>query len=119
MAKKAEKAQASVGTSPSFKVMPMDNRATICDYNQNLLGDVVGGLKVGQKVSLRVTGEVTKLEEHYSSSKRGEYGDPYGNRCEIELKPTSVSVGSGNMVGEINREKKKRGGGYYDDEEGD
>lgn len=123
MAKQGKKAGAnqrgpSLAETP-MKMPPQDNRATICDYNQNLLGGVIEGLKIGQKVTLQVRGEVSKLEERYTKSKNGSYSDPYNNRCEIELVPTSVSVGGGSMVSQMNSERKKRGGSHYGDDEGD
>lgn len=91
------------------------NTANICDYNQNLLSDVVKQVKVGTPVSLSLKGKVTRIEEQYGSGM---------DRCEIGLEPSAVTLAGGgrsrddeSMVDQMNREQRQKAGQYDYDEE--
>lgn len=107
--------EATVTKGPKAPPPPPDE-AKVCTYgSSSVLDAAVKSTKVGQNVTMQVTGPVVGIEQ---SSRKG--GDPYSNRTEIRLEPKSVSLVAGKkqptMADDMNAQYKGKTG-YGKDEE--
>jgi hypothetical protein len=85
------------------------NRLTITDYNKSFLQPIIQKLKVGQRATINIVGEITRLEETDTGGG--------GYVCELGMEPSSARLigggGDKTMVSQVKSVQNKKAG--YED----
>jgi hypothetical protein len=91
------------------------NRLTITDYNKSFLQPIIQKLKVGQRATINIVGEITRLEETDTGGG--------GYMCELGMEPSSArligsaSDGGSSMTSQVKSIQNKKAGYEDTDEE--